>query len=247
MQFFSVRDPVSAGTHFVWMVLAIPATILLVWLNRHQRHKQISMLVYGLSLIFCMGGSALYHTVPAAVDEPFNVVDHIGIDILIAGTVTPIAVVGLRGSWRVGLLGVIWALAATGITVRLFAYPPLYIRSSFYLLMGWVGIVTYFQLVRRLSHRKVSLIWIGGLIYSAGAVINTVHWPNPAPWFDSHDIFHIFVMAGSLTHYLFMLFVLTLHHDAQMVVPPDFSSRFAGRTSAKRESNVLLSDDDQVR
>jgi hemolysin III len=219
MNWLHFRDPVSAWTHFAWMVLALPGMVLLLWLSRKQPHKQLSMLVFGLSLILCYGCSFLFHAVPLAMSGPFNELDHIGIYFLIAGTVTPIAVVGLRGAWRAGLLILIWVLAAAGITVRLFADPPLELRTAFYLVMGWVGLVTYFQLVRRLSHRKVSLVWIGGLIYSIGAVINAVGRPSFASWFDAHDLFHVFVMAGSLAHYTFMLVVLTLHRDARIPLP----------------------------
>jgi hemolysin III len=214
----SAREPTSAWTHFVWMILTIPAAALLVWLSRGRPLKQASMLVFGASLAFCMLGSALFHAVPLGVSDPFNALDHIGIYVLIAGTVTAIGTLGLRGSWRAGLLLLIWALAATGITVRLLADPPLLVRTSFYLVMGWVGVVTYFQLVRRLSHRQVGLIWIGGLLYSVGAVINVCQWPNFASWFNAHDLFHLFVMGGSLSHYLFLLVVLLQQREAP--VPP---------------------------
>jgi hemolysin III len=201
------------------MVLAVPGMVLLTWLSRKQRLNQLSMLVFGLSLIICYGCSFLFHAVPLAMSDPFNALDHIGIYFLIAGTVTPIAVVGLRGWWRAGLLILIWVLAAAGITVRLLCDPPLEVRTGFYLVMGWVGVATYFQLAGRLSHRKVSLVWIGGLIYSIGAMMNAIHWPNFSQWFDAHDLFHLLVMAGSLTHYTFLLVVLTLHRDARIALP----------------------------
>jgi hemolysin III len=219
MDWLHARDPVSAWSHFAWMVLAVPGTVWLLYLSRKQPKRQASMLVFGLSLMLCYGGSFLYHYVPLDVSEPFNVLDHLGISVLIAGTVTPIAVVGLRGRWRVGLLIVIWLLAAAGVTLRLSGHSPLAVRTGFYLLMGWVGVATYFQLVRRLSHVKVSLIWIGGILYSTGAVINASHYPSFATWFDAHDLFHLFVMAGSLAHYGFMLVVLTLHRDAVRPLP----------------------------
>jgi hemolysin III len=219
MDWLSARDPMSAWTHFAWMVLAVPGTVLLLWLSRKQPRKQASMLVFGLSLVLCYGGSFLYHYVPLEMSEPFNVLDHLGISVLIAGTVTPIAVVGLRGRWRVALLILIWVLAAAGITLRLSGHSPLAVRTVFYLLMGWVGVVTYFQLVRRLSHAKVSLIWIGGILYSVGAVINAMHYPSFTTWFDSHDLFHLFVMAGSLAHYGFMLVALNLYRDAVAPLP----------------------------
>jgi predicted membrane channel-forming protein YqfA (hemolysin III family) len=104
--------------------------------------------------------------------------------------------------------------------------PPLAVRTGFYLLMGWIGVITYFPLARRLSHRNVSLIWIGGLIYSTGALINVCHWPNFARWFDAHDLFHLFVMGGSLAHYTFFIVVLTLHREPVKALPsyPDLAA-----------------------
>jgi hemolysin III len=226
----NARDPMSAWTHFAWMVLAIPGTLLLLWLSRKHPVRQASMLVFGLSLILCMFGSFLYHAVPLADSAPFEALDHVGIFVLIAGTVTAIAVIGLRGWWRVCLLIGIWALAATGITMRLLADspegPPLAVRTAFYLLMGWIGVVTYFPLARRLSHYKVSLIWVGGVIYSTGALINVCHWPNFASWFDAHDLFHLFVMGGSLAHYIFLVVVLMPHHEPVEAIPsyPDLEA-----------------------
>jgi hemolysin III len=209
MDWFIVREPTSAWTHFAWMLLAIPGTILLLWLSRRRPVTQFSMLVFGLSTMFCMLGSFLFHAAPASMVAPFDELDHIGIYVMIAGTVTPIAILGLRGRWRRGLLVVIWALAAIGITIRLMAQPPLAVRTAFYLIMGWIGIVTYFQLAQRLSHRTVSLIWIGGLLYTIGAVINVRNWPTlNAHWFDAHALFHVFVMAGNLAHFTFMVIVL---------------------------------------
>jgi hemolysin III len=76
--------------------------------------------------------------------------------------------------------------------------------------MGWVGILTYFELARRLSHASVRPMWIGGLCYTIGAVLESLYWPNPWPGvFGHHEIFHLWVMAGAAFHYYFMLAVLT--------------------------------------
>jgi hemolysin III len=201
-----LRDPVSACTHFTWMVLALPGTLILWRLSRGHLLKRVGVLVFGLTLVWCYGGSALFHSVPAAMSAPYRTLDHIGIYLLIAGTVTPIGLVVLRGWWRIGLLSGIWALAATGITLRLTADMSISFMTVLYLFMGWIGCTMYFELVRRLSHSKVRLIVFGGIFYSVGAVINGLDWPNVAPSvFGAHELFHLFVMAGSLFHYYFML------------------------------------------
>ncbi len=202
---FVVREPVSAWTHFAWMVLAIPATCALWPLARGNTLKQIGVLVFGFTLTFCYAGSWLFHSVPAALVRPFNTVDHIGIYLLIAGTVTPIGLIVLRGRWRAGLLGGIWVFAAAGIILRLTTHLPVNVVTIVYLVMGWIGCACYFELARNLSHARMRPLWIGGLFYSAGAVINRIGWPVLAPGvFGAHEMFHLFVMAGSVWHFWFM-------------------------------------------
>jgi hemolysin III len=215
------REPVSAWTHGLWLVLSLPGSWCLWRLSRGDRVKQAGLLVFGIGLALCYGGSCLYHAVPPRLSEACNVLDHIGIYTLIAGTATPIALVVLRGWWRAGLLTTIWLLALVGIVVRLSTELPLPVRTGFYLLMGWVGCITYAELVRHLSHAKVRPIWLGGLFYSAGAVINLLHWPVLVPGaFGAHDLFHLFVMAGSLCHYYFMLAVVVPYQRPQAVPAP---------------------------
>jgi hemolysin III len=231
MGWLAVREPVSTWTHALWLLLSLPGTWVLWRLCRGDRVKQLGMLVFGLSLALCYAGSSLYHAVPAELADEFNVLDHIGIYVLIAGTVTPIGLVVLRGWWRTGLLCTIWLMALTGIVLRLATELPLALRTSFYLAMGWVGCVTYFELARHLSHRGVRLIWLGGLLYSAGAVINLVGWPELwPPAFEAHELFHLFVMAGSLCHYYFMLTVVVPFGRTTAPV-----ARGAARTRPRRE------------
>jgi hemolysin III len=205
-----IREPINALTHLAGMFAAIPAILFLLRLCRGDRLKYIGMLVYGLSLIFCYASSGLFHAVPARYSDDFAVIDHIGIYMLIAGTVTPIGLIVLRSKRRIGLVGGIWLLAAAGIIVRLFCEAPLAVRTSFYLGMGWIGCTMYFQLAERLTHAKIAPMWIGGLFYSVGAAINLLTFPPyfAANLFTPHAVFHLFVIAGSACHYYFMLAVL---------------------------------------
>jgi hemolysin III len=206
-----LRDPISALTHFAGMLIAIPAAAFLVRLCRGDRVKFIGMLIYGVTLVLCYAGSALFHTVPEEYEETFSKFDHIGIYLLIAGTATPIGLIVGRGWVRRVLVGGLWIMAATGIILRLFCEPSLMVRTIFYVVMGWIGCSLYFHLVKRLSHAKVVPVWIGGLFYTAGAAINL--WVDFPPWFSAHvftphDLFHVLVMCGSAAHYYFMLAVL---------------------------------------
>jgi hemolysin III len=212
MPFLLIREPVNTWTHFGAMLAAIPAAAFLLRLCRGDRVKFYGMLIYSVSLILCFACSALFHSVPAEVSEDFVLYDHFAIFILIAGTVTPIGMIVLNGWWRLGLLTVIWALAAIGITLRACFDTDLAVRTALYLGMGWVGCTMYFKLVRRLSHAKVAPMWLGGVFYSIGAAIN-VTWTRFPPeissiLFGPHEVFHVMVIAGSACHYYFMIAVL---------------------------------------
>jgi hemolysin III len=206
MDWLHAREPVSAWSHFLWMVLSLPGTLVLWRLSRGDLLKRVGALVFGCALIGCYGASWLFHSVAPSLAHPFATADHIGIYLLIAGTVTPIGLVVLRGWWRVGMLVGIWGLALGGIVLRLTADVPISLLTVLYLAMGWVGCCAYFELLRHLSRAKVRLIVLGGVFYTVGAVINGLDWPVLVPRvFGSHELFHLFVMTGSLFHYYFML------------------------------------------
>jgi hemolysin III len=205
----SFRDPISAWTHLLWMLFALPGTWVLWRLARGNRVKQISLLIFGLGLVLCYGASGVYHTVPARYAAPFGVLDHIGIYVLIAATGTPVCAIVLRGRLRVGLLICIWTLALTGIILALAGDLPQWPRTFFYLALGWLGCVAIRDLLRHFSWARIRPLWMGGLFYTIGAIIFLKDWPALAPGiFGAHELFHVFVMLGSLCHYHFMLFAL---------------------------------------
>jgi hemolysin III len=227
MNWLSPHDPVSAWTHGLWMLAAVPAGALLVWRNRGDVGKLIGTAIFAVGLVLCFGASGFYH---AAAEGPLrdalHTLDYLGIYVLIGGTVTPIALCILRGWWRRWLLAQIWLLAAAGAVLRLTIDVPPWLATVFYLAIGWVGVVTYFELARRVTHAGLWPMWAGGVCYSVGAAVNVAHWPHPWPGvFGSHELFHVWVMAGSACHYWFMLTVLTPYRPAAVVV------RTAARTS----------------
>jgi hemolysin III len=212
MQFLELREPANALTHVVGFVLAWPGTVVLWRRSRGDRPKQISLLIFGLSLIFCYGGSVLYHSVklPLAQVDWFETVDYLGISLLIAGSSTPVIFNLLQGRWRWRVLTMTWTLALISLVLRV-AYwdAPRWIYTSIYLVMGWSMVLCYSEMARLVTHRSMALILLGGLLYSIGAAINVFNWP--VLWrgtFGAHALFHVFVLAGSLVHYWFMLRVV---------------------------------------
>ncbi|MGZ3316908.1 MAG: PAQR family membrane homeostasis protein TrhA [Isosphaeraceae bacterium] len=212
MGILDLREPVSAWSHCAGLMLAFPGTLLLWRRSAGDRGKQLALLVYGLSLAFCYSASTLYHGVrlPAARIAAFARLDGVGIFALIAGSYTPLAWCLMRSRWRRWTLAVVWTVAATA-TILIAAgrhFSPL-LSTCVYLGMGWGVVVCYSQIAQVVTHRALVPIVVGGLSYSVGAVLNLLHWPALWPGvFGAHELFHLFVLAGSLAHYLFILKVV---------------------------------------
>ena len=212
MNFLDLREPVSSWTHFVGLMLAIPGTAVLLWRTAGDPAKQLSLLVYGLTLAFCYSASTLFHGVRLSIAgvAAFARLDGVGIFALIAGTYTAIACTLMRGRWRRWTLATVWGVAATATIVIATGrhFSPVF-ASVLYLAMGWGAVICYSEIGKVVSHHALLPIVIGGLFYSVGAVLNLMHWPVLWPGiFGTHELFHLFVLAGSLTHFWFILKVV---------------------------------------
>jgi hemolysin III len=208
MNWLECREPVSAWTHGIWMLCALPACAVLYRISGGDRLKQIGLMVFGLTLAFCMAASSLYHGIcrPPTALQGFRTLDYIGVFLLIAGTVTPAALIVLEGGWRWAMLALAWGLASLGIALHLvWEKTPQPLSTLLYIGMGWTVCLCYFELARALSHRAMRPVWIGGLLYTGGAVLDLTGWPKLVPGlFGTHELFHVCVMAASLCHFWFM-------------------------------------------
>jgi hemolysin III len=212
VNFIAFREPVSAWSHFAGVMLALPGTYLLWRRSAGETSKRLTLLIYGVTLAFCYLASTLYHGVrlPADGIAAFARLDNVGIFALIAGTYTPLAWCLLSGQWRRWTLVLVWTVASVAsvllATGRHFS-PGL--ATCLYLGMGWGVVVCYFEFAHAVSHRALVPIVVGGVSYSVGAVLNLLHWPVFLPGiFGAHEVFHFFVLAGSLAHYRFILKVV---------------------------------------
>jgi hemolysin III len=212
MELLDVREPVSTWTHCAGLMLAFPGTLLLWRRSGADQGKRLTLLVYGLSLTFCYLASSLYHGVqlPAARIAGFARLDGVGIFALIAGSYTPLAWCLMRGQWRRWTLAVVWTVTAMATVLIATGrhFSPV-LSTCVYLGMGWGVVFCYFEIVRIVPHRSLMPIVVGGLSYSVGAVFNLLRWPALWPGvFGFHELFHLFVLAGSLAHYWFVLKVV---------------------------------------
>ena len=208
------KDPISGLTHLAGALLALAGTLVLIIpaFRNGETVKAVSFLIFGLSLILLYSASATYHLL--RLDEKGNLIlrriDHMMIYLLIAGTYTPICLVALRGAWGWGLLSVIGGLAVAGVILTLFVInTPRWVTVSIYITMGWMALAAFVPLIKALPVGGVIGIVLGGVFYTVGAVVYARKKPDPFPGvFGFHEIWHLFVMAGSLCHYGVMFFTI---------------------------------------
>ena len=205
-----LRDPVSGLTHFIGAILAIVGLILLIYksVDPVRPWHLVTFSVFGTGLILLYTTSTLYHWLPFSEKgiQRMRRLDHMMIFILIAATYTPICLIPMRGPWGWSLFGSIWGLATLGILLKFFwLQAPRWFSTMIYILMGWLVVVGIWPLIQALKLGGFMWVLIGGLFYTVGAIIYALkkpdHWPNI---FGFHEIFHIFVMLGSFSHFWVM-------------------------------------------
>ncbi len=209
---FHVKDPGSALTHFIAMILAIlAATPLLIKASSEPGWLHLAALaVFIISMILLYAASTIYHTLDISpkVNKLLRKLDHMMIFILIAGTYTPVCliVLGDRTGWN--LLALVWGIAAAGILIKaLWITCPKWFSSLLYIAMGWVCILAITRIVQALPREAFLWLLAGGLIYTLGGIIYALKLPlfnARHKNFGSHEIFHLFVMGGSFCHYMMM-------------------------------------------
>ena len=206
-----LREPISGLTHLVGGLLALVGLVVLLAtaVSARRVDQFVAFGIFGFSLVTLYTARALYHLLPLSPPGVARLrrVDHMMVFVLIAGTYTPICLLTLKGGWRVGLLGLVWGLALCGILLKfLWMNAPRWLSVMLYLGMGWVAVVAAPVIFRAVPIEGVTWILAGGLVYSVGALIYGLKRPNPIPGvFGFHEIWHLFVVAGSTCHFWAML------------------------------------------
>ncbi len=208
----TIREPGSALTHFIAMLLALCAAVpLLVRAAVHSGVKSLTaMTVFMISMVLLYAASTIYHSVNCSgrVLRIFRKMDHMMIFILIAGTYTPVCLLTLPKPSGLMLLAAVWGIALVGIFIKGFWITcPKWFSSVLYIAMGWSCLSVLGQLFSLLPLHAFLWLLAGGLIYTAGGIIDALRLPlfdARHPMFGLHEIFHLFVMAGSLCHFVFM-------------------------------------------
>lgn len=208
----TIREPGSAITHFIGMMMAIvAATPLMVKVALDADFTAcVAMAVFICSMVALYGASAVYHsvTVKENILKVFRKLDHMMIFVLIAGSYTPVCLIVLGGETGYTLLALVWGIALAGMLVKAFWITcPKWFSSAIYIAMGWVCVLVFGRLFNTLSTAAFLWLLAGGIIYTVGGVIYALKLPlfnSRHREFGSHEVFHLFVMAGSLCHFIFM-------------------------------------------
>ena len=203
-----IKDPGSAITHFIGMVAAMAAAapLLLKASREAGRTQLIALSIFIVSMIMLYAASTIYHTLDISpkVNKMLRKMDHMMIFILIAGTYTPICMVVLGDKTGWGMLALVWGIALAGIIIKA---CPKWFSSVIYIAMGWVCVLAFSKIVKALPPAAFGWLLAGGIIYTVGGVIYALKLPifnTRHKNFGSHEIFHLFVMGGSLCHYILM-------------------------------------------
>ena len=208
----TIREPGSAITHYIGMMLAMIAAVpLLIKATYSQDVKHvIAMLIFIISMILLYGASTLYHSVNLTGNalKIFKKIDHMMIFVLIAGSYTPVCMLVLDKAQGYPLLALVWGTAIAGMIMKLFWVTcPKWVSSVVYIAMGWECIFVFRPLLDTLPVGAFVWLLVGGIIYTVGGVIYALKIPvldKIHKYFGLHEIFHLFVMGGSFCHFMFM-------------------------------------------
>ncbi|WP_440602800.1 PAQR family membrane homeostasis protein TrhA [Bacillus sp. GB_SG_008] len=208
-----VREPVNAFTHFGGAVLsfvALLAMLVKVSINMPSVTTISAVILFGVGMMILYAASTVYHMVVAndRVIYFFRKLDHSMIFVLIAGTYAPFCLITLQGDKGLLLFVLVYATAVCGIIFKMFWFScPRWLSTSIYLLMGWLIIFFFAPLSANLSANGLVLLILGGVFYTIGGFI----YGAKPKWLEfkymgHHEIFHIFVLLGSLAHFLCVYF-----------------------------------------
>ena len=201
------RPRLRGWLHMFALPVALLGAVVLWQSTGHlDAGGRTTAVVFGASLVGLYAISSMYH-VPSWNERARRILsrcDGAMIQIMIAGTFTPIAFHALSGAWRITSLVLAWLVAIIGAAIALSPLEaPRWLGTSGAVAAGWLLVIPLFKIMSALPWQGAGLIVAGGIMYTIGAVIYGLRRPNPIPgWFGFHEVFHVLVVAASTAHYL---------------------------------------------
>jgi len=201
----TLAKPLLRGVlHQVAFVFAL-AVAPFVILAADGTRARVAAGVFAASVAACFGASALYHRVTwtPRVRPWMRRVDHAGVYLLIAGTYTPVSLLALGGAWRPAILAIVWTGAAAAIVLKfVWVDAPKWLAAAIGIALGWIAVVALPQLASHVQPAAVILLIVGGLAYTAGALVYARRRPDPAPAvFGYHELFHALTIVAVTCQY----------------------------------------------
>lgn len=206
------KNPGSALTHFVGIILVLLAALPLISRAIAGEHPVyiFSLSIFAVSMLLLYSASTIYHTfnISEKSNRVLRKLDHIMIYVLIAGSYTPVCLITLQGAGGTTLFLLVWGVALLGILQCIFFINcPKWVSAILYIAMGWLCVFSFGDIVALLNHNAFCWLLAGGIIYTVGGIIYACKFPvfnRLHKNFGSHEIFHCFVLAGSMCHFVTM-------------------------------------------
>lgn len=211
----AVKPKLRGWLHAGMTPLAVAAGIVLVCLAPGTRER-LGAAAFALTAVLLFATSAAYHrgTWSTKVERTLKRMDHSNIFLIIAGTYTPFAVTLLRGSQEISLLLIVWGGAILGVLFRVFwVGAPRWLYTPIYVALGWVAIFYFGPLLDAGGAAVMTLVAVGGGLYTLGAIVYGTKKPDPSPqWFGFHEIFHSLTILAFVSHYIAVSLAIYAHH-----------------------------------
>ena len=203
-----LREPINSISHAAGAIASLVGLALLIVFSslKGSVWHIVSFTIFGFTLVMMFTSSSLYHglRISDAKLAIFRRIDHIMIFLLIAGTYTPVCVVPLRGAWGWSIFGVIWVCAILGIILKVFYIGRFEkISVAVYIIMGWLCVIAFKEIIANVSSLSIILLIIGGLSYTLGVIFFA--WQKLP---HNHALWHLCVLGGSVFHYFAVLSIL---------------------------------------
>lgn len=206
--YLGLQDPVSSLSHLTAAAIAIAGGFFLYRRGRGDALRTWSLLVFSISMLVLFSMSGVYHALePGPWRAFFRRMDYAAIWIVIAGSATPVHILLFQGRWRWGLTALFWGCALTCLVLIdvYFDTMPYWAIVSCYVGLGSLGTVSFARITAKYGFRKAALLFIGGIAYSMGAVIDAVEIPVIVPGvLGPHELFHFLVITGAVLHWCFI-------------------------------------------
>lgn len=205
----AMQNPVRGFLHGAAAIASVVGLVVLIVRTIDEPARMVSMIVFGASMIALYTTSALYHSVNWGERWKARLqrLDHTMIFLLVAGSYTPFAVNLLDGAWRISTLVIVWSAFAIGAVERIvFHRARTWFTVTLATLMGWFAVIPLPAMAERLGTSAIWLLFAGGLTYTVGMVAFATRRPRLFPRvFSYHEVFHVFVVGGSLFHFFLVL------------------------------------------